>query len=193
MNPRVSTLCRLWPVRPPVIQSPKSPPNWPSDFTTLDEIANDITRDTPASFEPTLDYVVTKIPRFNFDKFRGADTTLTTQMKSVGEVMAIGRTFQESVQKALRGLEVGLPGFFEIPSAAAKADFWEWRQRLAVPAICASRIYYGALRAGISAEEIVELSSIDPWFIENLEELFLMSEDIREKVKSIEALNKAIA
>src|SRR5208283_5892865 len=93
---------------------------------SLDEIANDITRTTPASFEPTLDYVVTKIPRFNFDKFRGSDATLTTQMKSVGEVMAIGRTFQESVQKALRGMEVGLPGFLEIPSRS-KADFWEWR------------------------------------------------------------------
>src|SRR5207253_9193193 len=78
---------------------------------TLDEIPNDITRLTPASFEPTIDYVVTKIPRFDFEKFRGADTTLTTQMKSVGEVMAIGRTFQESLQKALRGLERGITGF----------------------------------------------------------------------------------
>ncbi|MBU6451554.1 MAG: carbamoyl-phosphate synthase large subunit [Cyanobacteria bacterium REEB67] len=156
---------------------------------TLDEISNDITRDTPASFEPTLDYVVTKIPRFNFDKFRGADSTLTTQMKSVGEVMAIGRTFQESVQKALRGLEVGLPGFLEIPSRA-KADFWEWRQRLAVPSHLRISDIYGALKAGISADEVVELSSIDPWFIENLEDLYLLSEDIREKVKTPAALNK---
>lgn len=89
---------------------------------TLGEIQNDITRDTPACFEPTLDYVVTKIPRFNFEKFKGADTTLTTQMKSVGEVMAIGRTFQESVQKALRGMEVGLSGFLDVPSRS-KADF----------------------------------------------------------------------
>lgn len=81
---------------------------------TLDEITNDITKTTPASFEPVLDYVVTKIPRFNFERFRGSDTTLTTQMKSVGEVMAIGRTFQESVQKALRGLELGLAGFVKV-------------------------------------------------------------------------------
>jgi len=149
---------------------------------TLDEISNDITRDTPASFEPTLDYVVTKIPRFNFDKFRGADSTLTTQMKSVGEVMAIGRTFQESVQKALRGLEVGLHGFLEIPSRS-KADFWEWRRRLSVPSHLRLSDIYGALKAGISAEEIVELSSIDPWFIENLEDLYLLSEDIKNKIK----------
>jgi carbamoyl-phosphate synthase large subunit len=158
---------------------------------TLDEISNDITRDTPASFEPTLDYVVTKIPRFNFDKFRGSDSTLTTQMKSVGEVMAIGRTFQESVQKALRGMEVGLPGFLEIPSRS-KADFWEWRRRLAVPSHLRLSDIYGALKAGISAAEVTELSSIDPWFIENLEDLYLLSEDIKEKVKDPSRLNKAL-
>ncbi|HMP53747.1 MAG TPA: carbamoyl phosphate synthase large subunit, partial [Candidatus Melainabacteria bacterium] len=89
---------------------------------TLDEISNDITRNTPASFEPVLDYVVTKIPRFNFEKFKGADTTLTTQMRSVGEVMAIGRTFKESVQKALRGLELGLSGFSSVKKRE-QADF----------------------------------------------------------------------
>jgi carbamoyl-phosphate synthase large subunit len=156
---------------------------------TLDEISNDITRDTPASFEPTLDYVVTKIPRFNFDKFRGADTTLTTQMKSVGEVMAIGRTFQESMQKAMRGMEVGLPGFAEIPSRS-KADFWEWRKRLAVPSHLRLSDIYGALKAGISADEVHELSAIDPWFVENLEEIYLLSEDIKAKVKSPADLNK---
>jgi carbamoyl-phosphate synthase large subunit len=158
---------------------------------TLGEISNDITRDTPACFEPTLDYVVTKIPRFNFEKFRGADTTLTTQMKSVGEVMAIGRTFQESMQKALRGMEVGLAGFFEVP-ARAKADFWEWRRRLSVPSHHRLTDIYGALKAGISAEEIVELSQIDPWFIDNLEDIFTLSEELREKITDPEQLNPAL-
>ncbi|HEY9784406.1 MAG TPA: carbamoyl-phosphate synthase large subunit [Candidatus Obscuribacterales bacterium] len=138
---------------------------------TLDEIANDITGDTPASFEPTLDYVVTKVPRFNFEKFRGADATLTTQMKSVGEVMAVGRTFQESLQKALRGLELGLPGFSAVPQRL-KADFWEWRRRLSVPSHHRITDVIGALEAGISVEEIHELSSIDPWFLDNLKELY---------------------
>ncbi|MFA7339604.1 MAG: carbamoyl-phosphate synthase large subunit [Candidatus Obscuribacterales bacterium] len=158
---------------------------------TLGEISNDITRDTPACFEPTLDYVVTKIPRFNFEKFKGADTTLTTQMKSVGEVMAIGRTFQESVQKALRGMEVGLPGFLDVPSRA-KADFWEWRRRLSVPSHHRLTDIYGALKAGISAEEIVELSSIDPWFIDNLEDIYSLSEELKEKVDTIDKLNPAL-
>src|SRR5271155_1531002 len=111
---------------------------------TLDEIPNDITKTTPASFEPTIDYVITKIPRFNFEKFRGADTTLTTQMRSVGEVMAIGRTFQESVQKALRGLELGLEGFTAV-KARAKADFWEWRQRLSMASPHRITDIFGAL------------------------------------------------
>lgn len=155
---------------------------------TLDEIANDITKDTQASFEPTLDYVVTKIPRFNFEKFRGADTTLTTQMKSVGEVMAVGRTFQESLQKALRGMEVGLNGFGEVANRA-KADFWEWRRRLSVPSHHRLTDIYGALSAGISAEEIVELSGIDPWFIDSLVELHQLSEELKVEVKSLDDLN----
>ena len=145
---------------------------------TLDEIANDITRETKAAFEPVLDYVVTKIPRFNFEKFRGADTTLTTQMKSVGEVMAIGRTFQESMQKALRGLEVGLTGFAEV-SGRNKADFWEWRRRLALPSHHRITDIYGALSAGISANEIIELTQIDPWFVENLAQLHQISEELK--------------
>jgi carbamoyl-phosphate synthase large subunit len=153
----------------------------------LGEIANDITRNTKASFEPTLDYVVTKIPRFNFDKFRGADTTLTTQMKSVGEVMAIGRTFQESMQKALRGMEVGLPGFLEVP-ARSKADFWEWRRRLSIPSHHRLTDLYGALKAGISAEELAELSCIDPWFIDHLLEIYEISEEIRDSL-SLDDLN----
>jgi carbamoyl-phosphate synthase large subunit len=155
---------------------------------TLDEIANDITGTTPASFEPTLDYVVTKIPRFNFDKFRGTDMTLTTQMKSVGEVMAVGRTFQESLQKAMRGLELGLTGFNVAP-ARAKADFWEWRRRLSVPSHHRLSDIFGALDAGISAEEIHELSAIDPWFLTNLKELYDIDRQFRDRFKSIDDLD----
>jgi carbamoyl-phosphate synthase large subunit len=144
---------------------------------TLDEIANDITRETKAAFEPSLDYVVVKIPRFNFEKFKGSDSTLTTQMKSVGEVMAIGRTFQEAMQKALRGMELGVSGFTEVKSRG-KADFWEWRQRLSVPSHHRLTDIYGALKAGISPEEISELSAIDPWFLDNLLELFQLSETL---------------
>ena len=134
---------------------------------TLDEIPNDITKETPASFEPTIDYVVTKIPRFAFEKFRGADTTLTTQMKSVGEVMAIGRTFQESMQKALRGLERGIAGFTAVGSRQ-KADRTEWRRRLAIPSQHRLSDVFGALDAGILVDEIEELTFIDPWFLDNL-------------------------
>lgn len=156
---------------------------------TLDEIANDITKTTPASFEPVLDYVVTKIPRFNFEKFRGTDTTLTTQMKSVGEVMAIGRTFQESVQKALRGLELGLSGFVQVP-ARANADETEWRRRLSVPSHHRLTDIYGALLNGITPVEIAELTNIDPWFIENLVELYEQSRWIQENIKSAADLDK---
>src|SRR5688572_6424241 len=120
---------------------------------TLDELPNDITKNTPASFEPVLDYVVVKVPRFNFEKFRGADTTLTTMMKAVGEVMAIGRTFQEAMQKALRGLELGLDGFNAVKSRK-DADFWEWRTRLSRPSPHRITDIFGAFDAGISAEEI---------------------------------------
>jgi carbamoyl-phosphate synthase large subunit len=156
---------------------------------TLDEIANDITKTTPASFEPTLDYVITKIPRFNFEKFFGADTTLTTQMKSVGEVMAIGSTFQQATQKALRGLELGLSGFMPVMSRA-KADFWEWRRRLAVPSHHRITDIYGALLAGVSPDEIQELSNIDPWFVDNLVELFEVAESIKANIRSVEQLTE---
>ena len=139
---------------------------------TLDEIKNDITRETPASFEPTIDYVVTKIPRFTFEKFPQTDATLTTQMKSVGEAMAIGRTFKESLQKALRSLEVGAWGFGggkygerEIPSREVI------QQKLVTPND--ARIFYirHAMRAGFSNEEIFNLTKIDPWFLAQLREL----------------------
>lgn len=157
---------------------------------TLDEIANDITKSTPASFEPTLDYVVTKIPRFNFEKFRGADPTLTTQMKSVGEVMAVGRTFQEATQKALRGLELQLSGFIGVP-VRQKADFWEWRRRLSVPSHHRLTDIYGALEAGMSASEVRELTNIDAWFIDNLVELFEVSEWIKANIKKLEDLDRS--
>ncbi|MBK1693305.1 carbamoyl phosphate synthase large subunit [Chromatium weissei] len=139
---------------------------------TLDELRNEITGGaTPASFEPSIDYVVTKIPRFAFEKFPQADARLTTQMKSVGEVMAIGRTFQESLQKALRGLEIDRYGLDEIvdltdPDAIDTI-------RLEVRQAGAERIFYvaDAFRAGLTLEEIHELSWIDPWFLAQIEDL----------------------
>src|SRR5690554_1013634 len=139
---------------------------------TLDELSNDITGGrTPASFEPSIDYVVTKVPRFAFEKFPNADARLTTQMKSVGEVMAIGRTFQESMQKALRGLEVGSCGFDpQLDLGAADAATILTRE-LTVPG--AERIWYigDAFRAGMSVERIFELTKIDPWFLVQIEDL----------------------
>jgi carbamoyl-phosphate synthase large subunit len=140
---------------------------------TLDELRNEITAGaTPASFEPTIDYVVTKIPRFTFEKFPGADTRLTTQMKSVGEVMAIGRTFQESLQKALRGLETGIDGLVErLPEKASEEDLERLRHELRMPG--ADRLLYvaDAFRSGLKLQEIEELSRIDPWFLTQIEDL----------------------
>ncbi|MBX9685744.1 MAG: carbamoyl-phosphate synthase large subunit [Candidatus Obscuribacterales bacterium] len=157
---------------------------------TLDELPNDITKTTPASFEPVIDYVVTKIPRFNFEKFRGSDNTLTTQMKSVGEVMAIGRSFQESVQKALRGLELGLSGFGSVQSRK-KADHSEWRRRLAVPSNHRITDIFGALDAGVLIDEIHELSYIDPWFLDNLLEIWQESKALGSAVHNLDELDRA--
>lgn len=138
---------------------------------TLDEIRNDITRETPASFEPTIDYVVTKVPRFTFEKFKGADTTLTTSMKSVGEVMAIGRTFKDSLQKALRSLETGRWGW----GFDHEGDFHTTRDKisrmLAVPNN--ERIFWlqTAFVHGFTVEEIFEITKIDRWFLNQLQEL----------------------
>ncbi|MFN3480761.1 MAG: carbamoyl-phosphate synthase large subunit [Thermodesulfovibrionales bacterium] len=154
---------------------------------TLDEIRNDITKETPASFEPTIDYVVTKIPRFAFEKFPEADPTLTTQMKSVGEVMSIGRTFKESLQKALRSLEIGSYGFEE-----QKVKPEEIKARLKNPN--AERIWYvaQALRQGMSVEEVHELTSIDPWFLNNIRQIVEMEERLKaEGLITAETLNKA--
>src|ERR1700761_7927432 len=143
----------------------------------LDEIKNDITRETPASFEPTIDYVVTKVPRFTFEKFPQADSTLTTQMKSVGEAMAIGRSFKESLQKALRSLEIGRFGLGadgkdrEPRSYNGGWDVEEIQRKL----VNASwdRIFYirYALLAGFTISRLNELTSIDPWFLENIRQI----------------------
>ncbi len=137
---------------------------------TLDEIKNDITKKTPASFEPTLDYVVTKVPRFAFEKFPGAEPVLTTQMKSVGEAMAIGRTFNESFQKALRSLETGRAGWgCDIKEKLPSGE--QIRAQLRTPN--PERIFAvrHAMQLGLSIEEIYELTGIDPWFLEKMQEL----------------------
>jgi len=147
---------------------------------TLDELSNDITGGrTPASFEPAIDYVVTKIPRFAFEKFPKADARLTTQMKSVGEVMAIGRTFQESLQKALRGLEVGVAGFDEKLDLADPEAESTLRRELTVPS--ADRIWYiaDAFRAGKTVADIFALTNIDEWFLVQIEDLIKDEERIK--------------
>ncbi|MBN1809892.1 MAG: carbamoyl-phosphate synthase large subunit [Planctomycetes bacterium] len=143
---------------------------------SLDEIPNDITKETPASFEPTIDYVVVKVPRWNFDKFPETSQALTTRMKSVGEVMTIGRTFREALQKALAGLEAGRHGLgadpkerkTTPPGAPGAYDRAEITRRLAVPG--PERVFYvrHALRAGMTAGEVSRLSGIDPWFVEQI-------------------------
>ncbi|OGP09618.1 MAG: carbamoyl phosphate synthase large subunit [Deltaproteobacteria bacterium RIFCSPLOWO2_12_FULL_43_16] len=151
---------------------------------TLDEIPNDITKKTPASFEPTIDYVVTKIPRFTFEKFPQADATLTTQMKSVGEVMAIGRTFKESLQKAMRSLEIGSYGF-EIKKSVRYDEPGEYveliKEKLRVPNW--ERLWYtgDAFRCGMTVDEIFELSKIDRWFLNNIKEIVGFEEEIRKQ------------
>ncbi len=159
---------------------------------TLDELKNDITGDTPASFEPTIDYIVTKIPRFAFEKFPGAEPLLTTAMKSVGEVMAIGRTFQESLQKALRGLEIGLSGFNEMRSLK-EATPDDLRAALAKPTPDRILVIAEALRHGLSPQEIHAICKYDPWFIEQIEGIVAAENGIKnhslpEDAASIRAL-----
>ncbi len=153
---------------------------------TLDEIANDITGGiTPASFEPTIDYVVTKIPRFAFEKFPGAEQTLTTSMKSVGEVMAIGRTFQESIQKALRSLETGLTGFDEISIQGIGADESENRSaiRAALGTPTPDRILNvaQAMRHGLPDDQIFAACKIDPWFLAQIRDIVDREAEIKAK------------
>ncbi|WP_153916388.1 carbamoyl-phosphate synthase large subunit [Shewanella sp. TC10] len=148
---------------------------------TLDELMNDITGGrTPASFEPAIDYVVTKVPRFNFEKFAGANDRLTTQMKSVGEVMAIGRTFQESLQKALRGLEVGRNGFDSVIDISLPESMQQIRHELKEPG--ADRIWYiaDAFRAGLSRDEIFRLTNVDHWFLVQIEDLIAQEAKVSE-------------
>ena len=151
---------------------------------TLDEIPNDITRETPACFEPTIDYCVVKIPRFTFEKFQQADSTLTVSMKSVGEAMAIGRTFKEALQKALRSLEIkkfGLESIMFKDLSRIEAD----NAILEEIFVClrrpnAERIFYigDAFRAGISLEEIHKATSIDPWFLHNIKEIISLEQQL---------------
>ena len=149
---------------------------------TLDEIPNDITKMTPACFEPTIDYVVTKIPRFTFEKFPQADATLTTQMKSVGEAMAIGRTFKESLQKAMRSLEIGSYGFeskkTEDRSQKIEENIEIIKEKLRIPNW--ERLWYigDALRCGMTVDEIYALSKIDRWFLNNIREIVEFEKEI---------------
>ncbi|MGD2018342.1 MAG: carbamoyl-phosphate synthase large subunit, partial [Planctomycetota bacterium] len=162
---------------------------------SLDELSNDITRQTPACFEPTIDYCVTKIPRFAFEKFPSADPTLTTQMKSVGETMAIGRTFKESLQKALRGLETGMAGFGLDPKSPIDSvdpiapD--ELSRKLRVPN--AERMTYlrAAYRAGWSTDEIHEATHIDPWFLENMRQLVEFEQELAGSLLDEKLLRRA--
>lgn len=155
---------------------------------TLDELKNDITRETPASFEPSIDYVVTKVPRFTFEKFKKADERLTTSMKSVGEVMSIGRTFKESLQKALRSLETGRWGFGFDTKEPQNPSHAEICAKLTIPN--AERIFWlqTAFTHGFSLEEVQDLTQIDPWFLDQLQQLAeagmkLKDLDLREAKK----------
>ncbi|MAA65666.1 MAG: carbamoyl phosphate synthase large subunit [Alteromonadaceae bacterium] len=152
---------------------------------TLDELQNDITGGvTPASFEPSIDYVVTKIPRFTFEKFPQADARLTTQMKSVGEVMAIGRTFQESMQKALRGLEVGSDGFDEMVDVTTADGRETLIQELNVPG--ANRIWYigDAFRAGMTVDEVFRNTHVDRWYLVQIEDLIREEAELKTAGKA---------
>ena len=145
---------------------------------TLDELPNDITRETPASFEPTIDYVVVKIPRWNFEKFPGADETLGTQMKSVGEVMAIGRTFIEALQKGIRSLEMDRHGLGA--DGRDEIDPKRVREHLLTPN--RDRIFYMryALETGMSVAEVADLTKVDPWFVRQIERLLELERELRQ-------------
>jgi carbamoyl-phosphate synthase large subunit len=163
---------------------------------TLDEIPNDITLKTPASFEPTIDYCVVKIPRFTFEKFPQAESTLNTSMKSVGEIMAIGRTFKEAILKGMRALEIGKSGLDSLiekeKESLPLADLKERvRQNLRCPSD--RRVFYiaDAFRLGFSVNEVAELTFIDRWFLSNIKEIVDFEDEIKAKGVSIETLKKA--
>ena len=157
---------------------------------TLDEIPNDITKETPASFEPTIDYCVVKIPRWAFEKFPGANPVLTTQMKSVGETMSIGRTFKEALQKALRSLEIGRFGLGADGKDKAEliGPIENIRQRLIIPT--AERVFYirHALQAGMDIEEIYQLTKIDRWFLSNIKDIVDLEKEISSFVTNSSGL-----
>lgn len=164
---------------------------------TLDEIPNDITKETPSCFEPTIDYCVVKIPRFTFEKFQDADHVLTTSMKSVGETMAIGRTFKEALQKGLRSLEIGVCGLEDLKFDVSNEELSE---RLRVPN--AERLFYikHALKKGINLDRIYKLTRIDKWFLNNIKEIVDLEKELSElkvkdsrlrKQKSFNLLKKA--
>ena len=152
---------------------------------TLDEIPNDITRQTPACFEPAIDYCVVKVPRFTFEKFTAADPTLTVSMKSVGEVMSIGRTFKEALQKALRSLEIGKYGLESVHTDNGTRD--EIYQKLRIPN--AERVFYigDAYRLGMDTEKIYALTSIDRWFLHNIKEIIELENQILAQKENLSA------
>ncbi len=147
---------------------------------SLDEIPNDITKKTLACFEPTIDYCVVKLPRFTFEKFASTDPTLTVSMKSVGEVMAIGRTFKEALQKALRSLEIGLAGLDDLKQTPSDDEL---KKNLRTP--CALKVLYikQAIKIGNTIEEIHKLTQIDPWFLENIRQIVELEGQIKTKLK----------
>ena len=147
---------------------------------TLDEIANDITKKTPACFEPTLDYCVVKVPRFTFEKFATADPTLTVSMKSVGEVMAIGRTFKEALQKALRSLEIGLSGLDDLKRLPSDEEL---EKGLRNPHVLRVLYIKEAIKRGFSLEQIRELTQIDLWFLANIREIVELEEKIKKDLR----------
>ncbi len=157
---------------------------------TLDEIPNDITKKTPACFEPTIDYCVVKVPRFTFEKFKGADETLTISMKSVGEAMAIGRTFKEALQKGLRSLEVGCYGIIDGRQLGPN-DVELIKQKLTIPN--KDRVFYvrHAFRSGIPLDEIYELSKIDPWFLKNIEEIVEFERELEQYKSDLPIFSQA--
>ncbi len=158
---------------------------------TLDELINDITGETPACFEPSLDYIVTKIPRFTFEKFQKADSTLGTQMKSVGEAMAIGKTFKQSLQKALRSLEIGRSGFGADGKDTPYESLSQEELQIALQVPKADRLFAvrAAFKRGMSVDEVYEFSKIDKYFLRHLEELTYFEEEIKT-AKNIESLSK---
>jgi carbamoyl-phosphate synthase large subunit len=156
---------------------------------TLDEIPNDITRKTPASFEPTIDYCVVKVPRFTFEKFPRTPPRLTTSMRSVGEAMAIGRTFKEALQKALRSLEIGVPGLVNL-GGRMSAD--ELKRLLVTPG--PERIFHlkRAYETGMETEEIYILTRIDPWFLDNIRQIVEFEERIRRRRRKAKGATRSL-